>query len=446
MRRDSPPEPPAPSEPATTSEPASQAAVWPRLFPDFRPLPGRIKQDYEDFVVEEVRLYPCSGNGTHVHFLIEKRGLSTFQAVQDVATALNVGRRDIGFAGMKDARAVARQWLSVEHVPPERVLALSIPRLRVLEAVRHGNKLRLGHLRANRFTVRIRDTEPQRSADLERVVERLARVGVPNYFGEQRFGSRGDTWRVGRAIIAGDLNEALDVLLGQPGPRDAGDIKRARELYERGEFSAAARLWPRLFQDERRALKALERTRGNRRRAFLTINPAVRRFYVSAYQSHLFNEVVAARLPGGLGTLLPGDLAWIHANGSVFRVDDPAVEQPRADAFEISPTGPLLGYRVTWPEGPAGEVENDLLLRHGLSRAAFRSPHLRVKGQRRPLRFQPGDVSVQLVADGPSPYLELYFTLSRGCYATAFLRELFTVTTHGGEGVDSTARPELSHE
>ena len=88
----------------------------PRLLSTLSPTPGVIKGDYEDFVVEEIPLYTASGEGTHTYFQIEKRGLSTLQAAADIAAALNVGRREIGFAGMKDARAVARQWLSVEHV------------------------------------------------------------------------------------------------------------------------------------------------------------------------------------------------------------------------------------------------------------------------------------------------------------------------------------------
>src|SRR5690606_18406346 len=89
---------------------------WPRLLTDFEPLPGVIKEDYDDFVVEELPLYAASGAGTHTYFLLEKRGLSTMQAVNDMARALGVRRIDIGYAGLKDARAVTRQWMSVEHV------------------------------------------------------------------------------------------------------------------------------------------------------------------------------------------------------------------------------------------------------------------------------------------------------------------------------------------
>ncbi len=397
----------------------------PRQLADFEPAPGLLKADYEDFVVEELPLYEPSGSGTHTYFLLEKRGLSTMQAVADIARALNVRRRDIGYAGLKDARAVTRQWLSVEHVPAERLYALDIPRLRILKVSSHGNKLRLGHLRANRFTIRVRQTRPDRLAELREALATLARVGVPDYFGQQRFGGRGDAWQIGRAIVRGDIDEAVDLVLGRPGPLDHGDIRRARQLYDAGDYAAAVRAWPGMFRDERRALKALARTGGKRKRAFYAIDASLRKFYVSAYQSYLFNQIVARRLPTGLGRLLPGDLAWLHRSQAVFPVEDAAAEQARADAFEISPTGPLFGYRMTEPAGDPGAMERALLGGEALSPESFRAGKLRVKGARRPLRFQPADASVQLGADADGPYLELRFTLPRGCYATALIRELF---------------------
>lgn len=399
----------------------------PRVLDALRPAVGLIKADYEDFRVEEVPLYSFCGSGHHVYFMIEKRGLSTIQAVHDLARALNVRRRDIGFAGLKDARAVTRQWMSIEHVDPQRLRTLDLPRIRVLEVMRHTNKLRLGHLRANRFLIRVRQTEPDRLAELQDGLRMLERVGVPNYFGEQRFGDRGDSWQVGRASLLNRLEEGLDIILGRPAESDPGNLRQARLLYEAGKFRAAARLWPRAYRDERRALRLLSSPGATKRRAFLAIDRAVRSLYVSAFQSHLFNQVVARRIPTGLGQLWRGDLAFIHASGAVFRVEDTGAEQPRAGSFEISPTGPLFGYRMTAASGQAGELESQVLAAEQLVPGAFRSRYLRIRGQRRPLRFRPQEASLELGADATGAYLELRFALPRGCYATALLRELFTV-------------------
>lgn len=414
----------------------------PRMLASFKPAAGVIKEDYEDFVVEEVPLYAPSETGTHTYFLVEKRGLSTLQAVHDIAYALNVRRRDIGYAGLKDARAVTRQWMSIEHVAPEQVQALQISRLGVLATARHTNKLRLGHLVGNRFQIKVRRSEGHRLAELQDALATLVKQGVPNYFGRQRFGGRGDAWQVGRAVVRGDLEEALDAVLGRPTDRDEGGVRRARQLYEQARYEDAARAWPGMFRDERRALRALQRTRGKKRRAFLAIDRTLRRFYVSAYQSYLFNQVVAERLPAGLGRLMPGDLAWVHASGAVFTVEDPAVEQPRADAFEISPSGPLFGYRMTQPSRQPGALEAQVLAEEDLAPEAFRSDTLRLKGGRRPLRFPVQEASIRLGADGRGAYLELRFFLPRGCYATALLRELFadetTVTGDDGGTEDPT--------
>jgi tRNA pseudouridine13 synthase len=396
----------------------------PRLLSDFEPLPGLLKADYTDFVVEEIPLYPLDGAGTHTFFLLEKAGLSTDQAVRDIARALNLPRHDIGFAGLKDARAVTRQWMSVEHVDAERIAGLQIPRLRVLETSHHRNKLRLGHLRGNAFTIKVRQTQPERLAELQDALAKLTRLGVPNYFGEQRFGYRGDTWKIGGAIVADQIDEAVDLILGRPGPADHGNVRRARELYEHGEYLAAARAWPALFKTERRALKTLARTTEKKLRAFAGIDKSTRLFYISAYQSYLFNQVLVARLPTGLGQLWDGDLAWIHASEAVFHVESTATEQPRADALEISPTGPVLGYRTTQPTGPAGALEDRVLAAAGVSREAFRQNWVRAKGHRRPLRFPVANSHIALGADARGEYLELRFTLPRGCYATAVMREL----------------------
>jgi len=307
------------------------------------------------------------------------------------------------------------------------VAAVEMPRLRVLEVTRHGNKLRLGHLKANRFCIQVRQTQPERLATLQEALTTLARRGVPNYFGSQRFGYRGDTWKIGRDLARGDLDAAVNQILGRPTDGDTGPVRRARQLYDEGRYGDALSAWPRMFHAERRALKALAHSSGNPRRALAAIDERTRDFYVSAYQSYLFNRVVAARLESGLDQLWDGDLAWLHRSGAVFHVEDAAREQPRADAFEISPTGPIFGRRMTLASGRDAELEASVLAAEELPADALDGRRLRAAGGRRPLRFPPEEAQVSLGADERGPYLELRFVLPRGCYATAVLRELFTL-------------------
>ena len=121
---------------------------------------GTIKQTPEDFRVEEVPRYLPCGEGEHLYLEVEKRGLTTFEAVTRLAGALGVPERQVGYAGLKDARATTRQWISLAGAAPGEAAALEIEGLRILSAGLHRNKLRLGHLAGNRFRIRARGVRP----------------------------------------------------------------------------------------------------------------------------------------------------------------------------------------------------------------------------------------------------------------------------------------------
>src|SRR5207302_233594 len=128
-----------------------------------------------------------SGQGEHVYVEIQKVGLTTFDAINGIARALNVSPRGIGYAGMKDAQAVTRQVLSIHGTTVEAVSALKLDGITILWAIPHVNKLRLGHLKANRFAIRLRDVNPTDVVKLAPVIKTIEERGLPNYFGEQRF-------------------------------------------------------------------------------------------------------------------------------------------------------------------------------------------------------------------------------------------------------------------
>lgn len=386
---------------------------------------GRYKTTHEDFVVDERPAYEPSGEGEHVLFLVRKRGLSTHEAVARIARALGAASAQIGVAGLKDAQGVTSQWMSAQGVTVGRVRELDVRGVEVLEAALHRNKLRVGHLRGNRFAIKLRETPSGAEALVRETLERLARRGVPNYFGEQRFGLRGDTWRIGRALLLGDHREALAWLAGRPGPHDSGRVRRARELFDAGDFERAAESWPGGFRVCIRACRAMAKSGGDARRALRVVDRSLLRFYTSAYQSWLFNAVLAERI-GELDRVQLGDLAWLHRNGAVFVVKDLAVDQPRAEALEISASGPLFGSRMTSPLGAPLELERAVLSREGHALEAFTRPGpLQWQGGRRPLRFPLEDASVISGEDERGPFVELRFAAPPGCYATCVLRELF---------------------
>lgn len=398
--------------------------LLPFLTADLPGVGGVIKQHDEDFVVEEIPLYPAGGEGTHTYFTIEKRGLTTLAAIQLIARALGKTGWDIGYAGLKDAHGITRQRLSVEHLDPEQVRALSLPRITVLAVDRHNNKIKLGHLAGNRFVIKIRDTVRSPLDQARPILKALTARGVPNYFGPQRFGARGDNAAVGVAVLRDDYEEAIRRILGRPGPFDHGDIRRARELFDTGDYQAAADAWPQAMRMQVRVCRQMGKSSADPRKAWRTVDHTLRKLYLSAVQSDLFNRVLIRRMDG-IDRLMNGDFAWKHANGACFRVEDAAIEQIRCDRLEISPTGPLFGKRMTDPSGEPANIEREVLQESGIRREQLRPRDgTRMDGARRPLRVPLLDPQIDAGDDARGPFLGLRFTLPPGAYATSVTREI----------------------
>ncbi|MEZ6196260.1 MAG: tRNA pseudouridine(13) synthase TruD [Planctomycetota bacterium] len=178
----------------------------PRRLDDALGLGGAHKSTPEDFAVEELPAYEASG-GAHLHLVLRRAGRNTHDLARELAALLGAREDEVGYAGRKDRHAVTTQAFTV-HAPdlePDEAASRVAAELgvEVLAASRHGNKLRLGHLRGNRFTLRIRGARAG-AADLSRAaLERLAAEGAPNYFGAQRFGRGGDNVARGLAILRG---------------------------------------------------------------------------------------------------------------------------------------------------------------------------------------------------------------------------------------------------
>ena len=373
---------------------------------------GRLREAPEDFEVEEVPLYLPTGHGEHTLFAIEKRGIPTAAAIQRLAGVTGVSASRFSSAGLKDAQAVARQTLSVHGVAPEQLRDLELDGVKVLWAERHRNRLKIGHLAANRFRIRIRGVEREALSRAEATMDELVQCGVPNGFGYQRFGATGQNHELGRLLVTGDVDGFLACYLGEV----EGDLAsaEARSLFARGDWEAALGAWPRHLAIERRVLQRLIST-GRADDAMRALPRGLRRFLISAYQAYLFNCLLAARMPS-IGVLERGDLAIKHVNGAFFEVQDPVKEQPRADALEISPSGPLYGPKVRLGRGEPGARERALLADEGIELVRFGSLS---PGGRRPFRAPLKDVGVAW-DDG----VVVRFELPPGSFATSVLREI----------------------
>lgn len=313
----------------------SLLAPLPRLTKQIAGIGGRLKDQVEDFMVEEIPAYAPSGEGDFLYLWIEKRDLSAEFLLKTLAERLQVSKDAIGMAGLKDRRAVTRQWVSVPASATNRLLAVDSADLHILKQSRHSNKLRPGHLHGNRFSILIRDVDVDRLANAPALIQHIRAAGFPNYYGEQRFGRDGETLELGLKLLGGDS--------------------------------------PRL------------------RNRFL------QKLALSAVQSALFNRHLASRLDDGLlHTVLAGDVMTKHPTGGLFVAKELAAEQARYDRRETTPTGPMFGKKMFAAEGAAHLRELATLERFNLTERSFSGFGKMLQGTRRPLLVMAPDLESEV--------------------------------------------------
>ena len=335
----------------------------PYLTADLPGIGGRLKDEPDDFFVEEIPAYEPSGEGQHLFLWIEKRDLPHDLLVRRLSKILEISPQDIGSAGIKDRRAVTRQYVSVPIGCISRVEHLESDELHVLRSVPHVNKLRTGHLRGNRFVSVVRDIWDDAVERSTAIATVLRQFGFPNYYGEQRFGHDGETLTLG-----------LDLLAGRKLPRDIP------------------------FQ----------------KRRFLL------RLALSSVQSELFNRALALRMQDGLlRTVLEGDVLEVIESGGKFVVDDVLREQSRLDRGELSVTGPMFGVKMLSPSGLPSERESRLLGESGLTLEDFSHYAQLMSGARRSFVIRIGELTCSAADTG----MKFEFALPSGVYATMLLRE-----------------------
>ena len=291
---------------------------------------GRIKEQPEDFVVEELPLYEPADEGNFAFLLLEKTNLSTLDLVAVIRKHLDLQDVEVGLAGWKDKRAITRQWVSVprDQVTDSRLGQLAGDGIKILQQRHHSHKLRTGHLLGNRFSILIRQADSEAEKRTQDIIQQFQTLGLPNFYGPQRFGARGDNPEKGLALLLGHY--------------------RLRSV-------------------------------------------RMRKLLVSSYSSLLFNFTLKERMQQNLFTkLLPGDIAKKHDTGGIFLVSDPEKEQPRADRLEISATGPMWGKKMKRAKDKAGTLEEKILSGQGLTPDVFRKQ----PGSRRSLRIALKEVHV----------------------------------------------------
>ena len=391
-----------------------------RLTADLPGIGGTYKETAETFQVEEIPLYPCCGAGEHLYLWIEKSGITTRELIHQLARGLKLNEREIGYAGLKDARALTRQMISVPATKADPAEKLNSKDFRILKIDRHSNKLRLGHLAGNRFTIRLQDTVPEPALRARPIIDVLARRGVPNLFGEQRYGVLGNSARLGMLLLQQHFDAFCSAWIGEPELIRNPQWKKAAEAYRQGDLQQALADLPGRMRDEQRLLQKLLAGQSCRD-AVLSLPRNLLRLFLSAAQAALFDRLVLGRMPD-LDRLVDGDIAYKHNNGACFRVANAATEQPRADGFDISPTAPLFGSKTMMADGTPGKRERALLLEQELSENSWKlGDGLTMTGERRPMRVPLTDA--RIIASGERE-ITMEFTLPKGSYATSVLGEI----------------------
>jgi tRNA pseudouridine13 synthase len=171
---------------------------------DCQRIKGNIRQTASDFLVTEILGFAPSGDGEHDFLWIEKTGVNTNWLAQQLARHAGVPERDVGYAGLKDRNAVTRQWFSVRRPRGTGTdwQAFARPGVDVLQMSRHDRKLRRGVHAGNFFRLAVRDVNVD-ADDIGGLVTRIVTRGVPNYFGDQRFGRHGENMRLALALFCG---------------------------------------------------------------------------------------------------------------------------------------------------------------------------------------------------------------------------------------------------
>jgi tRNA pseudouridine13 synthase len=434
---------------------------------------GRLRATPADFRVRERETVDpepvdaAPGDYAHVLLRVTLTDWDTNDFAARLSDALGVSRERVSWAGTKDKRAVTTQLFSVRDVDPGAVPEIDGAEIEVVG--RFGRALRFGDLAGNEFVVRVRDAErPDAVAAVSRDLRAFARgdrgdaggdgddaggdgrgddasgvVAVPNYFGQQRFGSRRPvTHEVGLHVARGEWREAVLAYAGNPFEAEPDSTREARAFVEREagrddpDWAAAAERMPGRLRFERSMLHRLaERSDGpgDYRRALEAVPSNLQRLFVNAAQSYAFNRVLSERLRRGLPFARPvaGDVVCF-ADGDVDgapvpdedrtqrvteeRVDVVARHCERGRAFV---TAPLVGTDVELAAGVPGEIERGVLDDVGLSPSMFDLPgNFASRGTRRAALVRT-DLSVDSVDGDP----RFSFALPSGSYATVLLRE-----------------------
>jgi tRNA pseudouridine13 synthase len=427
---------------------------------------GVIREDVEDFVVEEVLVDGSKAEAHNIEVNAEKavlgsssiknryllcvlvkRNWDTFIALQNIAQQLGINPRQIHIAGIKDAKAVTAQHITIEGISTEDVENVNLKDIRVRSIGYLRTRLSPYYLLGNNFHIKIKCTKHSNTAITNRItrtVEELNTLGgIPNFFGHQRFGTtRPITHLVGKALVKGSLKKAAMLFLAKSSLYEHPLSRQARrELQATQDFKRALTSFPKQLRYERLMLKSLAERPCDFAAAFKRLPIKLRELFTQAYESYLFNRFLSGRIKNSLS------LTTAEVGDYVINVERSGLPMPKM--YKTTSTGnlaeinnaiekekmrlaiPLIGFKQRTSQGIQGDIEHGILEKEGVSPRDFKfapMPEMSSRGELRAMVAPVKNLSLNHVVGDMGAVrgrtLKVDFMLYRGSYATIVLREL----------------------
>jgi tRNA pseudouridine13 synthase len=382
---------------------------------------GRIKSEPEDFLVEEIikdgtvleldkQIENKNEPGKFIHFVLQKCDWSTSYAIREIAKKLHTSPKRFSYAGMKDKRALTTQLVSAQGIDLERIRLLNVKDIKINGAWAASDKVRLGALIGNRFTIKIKDAANDSNEKVKKINSELD-SRFPNYFGEQRFGTISqNTHIIGEHIIRGDFEQAAMTYLTDYENENHEQAGAARqELLKTQDFTTALKEFPNHLKFERSMIAHLAANPGNFVGAFNTLPRQTLLLFIHAFQSYLFNRLLSDRIKEGKVKMEQGEY-FCPVTGNGF---------PDTGMMDVEGwlCIKLLGYNSN-----PNDREKELLNEMNIKKEDFRIkeiPEISSKGTFR-TAFAP-------LKDFQFKNDTFKFSLQSGSYATTALREFLEV-------------------
>ncbi len=343
---------------------------------------AHFSKNSKDFVVSENPLYAWSGEGEHLILKVRKKDLTTWDMLKELSAITGVKQRDFGYAGLKDKDGSTIQYISMPKIKESTLENFSHDKIKIMGKDYHKNKLKIGHLKGNNFFIRLKKVNPTDALKLSEAVKNINTNGFPNYFGYQRFGRDGNNYEHAVQILQGKIKEKN---------------KKMKKFFISAYQSHLFNLW-------------------------LSKRVEISKLFQSCTQEEIYNllnmpkqSIKQIKSQASFFKMLPGELMHHYPHGRIFICEDLESESDRFFKKDTTPTGLLCGKKAQNSTGIAGNYEKDITKEAEL----FID---QMNGARRFAWIWAEGLEMKYIEE--KAQAELNFSLPKGSYATVLLEEL----------------------